>query len=456
MGKTLYLECSSGISGDMTVAALLDLGADRKVLQSALDSLLNGEFRTEIKRVSKSGLDACDFHVILDEKYENHDHDMEYLHGHSHEEHHHVHDHSHEEHDHVHGHSHEEHDHVHDHSHEEHDHVHDHSHGEHHHVHQHRGLPEIREILENSSMTPRAKSIAVHIFEILAKAEAKAHGVPEDQVHFHEVGAVDSIVDIAAAAVCLDNLDITEVVVPFLCEGTGFIRCQHGVIPVPVPAVVNIAQQNGLSLKLTGIQGELVTPTGAAIVAAVRTSEKLPENFIVEKTGIGAGKRQYACPGILRAMLIRSCGTQTEETIWKLETNIDDCTGEELGNVMGRLFQAGARDVYYTPIYMKKNRPAYELSVICTEEKRKTLEEIIFRGTTTIGIRRCQMERAVLKREIREISVGDFKAKVKLCTLPDGTRRVYPEYDSAAAFAEKEGISCREAWEEIRRHWEMR
>lgn len=445
MGKTLYLECYSGISGDMTVAALLDLGADRKVLEDALGSLGVSGFRTEITRVKKSGLDVCDFAVILDDAHENHDHDMEYLHGGSHHE---------EEHHHPGG----EHF-VHEGGHHHHGDV---SHAHHHH--EHRGLKEIQEILLSSAMTERAKKIALSVFDILAKAEAKAHGVPADQVHFHEVGAVDSIVDIAAAAVCLDNLDITEVIVPELYEGTGYIRCQHGVIPVPVPAVVNIAEQNRLKLKITNVEGELVTPTGAAIAAAVRTLDTLPENFIIEKTGLGAGKRQYACPGFLRAMIIRPETVLGEpdktyqtagDEILRLETDIDDCTGEVLGLVMEKLFQAGAREVHYTPIYMKKNRPAYELTVICKAEELRRMEEIIFEETTTIGVRRSAMERTVLKRELTEIRTSLGKAEVKICTLPSGREVCYPEYKSAAALAADNGISFREAYRQIQDSWSI-
>ena len=238
MGKTLYLECYSGISGDMTVAALLDLGADQKHLEEALSSLLVQGFRIKISRVIKSGLNACDFSVILDQ--DNHDHDMEYLHGQQNMEESHKHQ----------------------------------GHGQmHKHDHEHRGMKEIREIIQKSSITERAKQTALRIFEILAEAEAKAHGVSVEKVHFHEVGAIDSIVDIVSIAVCLDDLDITEVIVPMLCDGTGFIRCQHGQIPVPVPAVVNVAQMHHLKLKITDIEGEMVTPTGAAVVAAIRTSE---------------------------------------------------------------------------------------------------------------------------------------------------------------------------------------
>lgn len=447
MGKTLYLECYSGISGDMTVAALLDLGADREVLEKTLGSLGVDGFRTEITRVKKSGLDACDFAVILDEAHENHDHDMEYLHGHLYERHGHDHGEHHE-------HSHSEHN-EHHHG-AEHHHVHEHRHGEepHAHHHEHRGMKEIREILLSSSMTDRAKEIALSVFEILAAAEAKAHGVPVDQVHFHEVGAVDSIVDVVAAAVCLDNLDVTEVIVPKLCEGAGTVRCQHGILPVPVPAVANIVKQNHLNLQITNVEGELVTPTGAAIAAAVRTSDVLPDRFTIEKTGLGAGKRQYACPGFLRAMIIRPEDNSEKDRIYRLETDIDDCTGETLGLTMDKLFAAGAREVHYTPVYMKKNRPAYELIVICTEEKIRKMEEVIFRETTTIGVRRIPMERTVLKRRQQNIKTPFGEAEAKICTLPDGREVCYPEYESVQSLAAEAGLGFQEMYRQIQNSWD--
>lgn len=421
MSKTLYLECYSGIGGDMTVAALLDLGADREVLKESLKSLPVGGFRTEITRVKKSGLDACDFSVILEQ--DNHDHDMEYLHGSEksytgHHEHHHGHTYSHE------------------------------------HPHEHRGMKEITEIIQKSEMTVRAKKMAMRVFDILAQAESKAHGVPVEEVHFHEVGAVDSIVDIAAIAICMDNLDISNVIVPVLYEGTGFIRCQHGQIPVPVPAVTHIAETHKLKLKITDIQGELVTPTGAAVVAAFRTSDRLPEDFTMLKTGIGAGKRQYRCPGILRAMLIReTTDLQIKDIIWKLETDMDDCGGEMMGHVMNLLMANGAREVHYTPIYTKKNRPAYTLTVICKESEREKLENLIFSETTTIGIRRVEMERTILQREIQKKDTPVGTAIVKACTLPDGNIRYYPEYENVAELAERNQLSFRETYDRIRSYW---
>lgn len=427
MGRTLYLECYSGISGDMTVAALLDLGADQEVLRKALKSLPVSGFHTEIKTVLKSGLQVCDFEVHLDE--DNHDHDMNYLYGHGKKE-------------------------EHNHGGCENHHAH-HAYGEpgEHHQHSHRGIHEIREILNAADLTDRARNTALRIFKILAEAEAEAHGVPVEEVHFHEVGAIDSIVDITAAAVCLDNLDITRVIVPGLYDGTGFIRCQHGQIPVPVPAVVNIVRRHGLKLRITDIRGELVTPTGAAIVAAIRTDDQLPDGFLPQKIGMGAGKRTYDCPGILRAMLAEEKVSETEDLIYKLETDIDDCSGEILGFLMQQLYDAGAREAHYSPVFMKKNRPAYELTVICKKEDVAKLENLIFYHTTTIGIRKTPMSRSVLKRKIESIDTEIGKATVKICTLPDGEIRCYPEYESAAVLSKEHQISLSEAYEKIKYAW---
>lgn len=418
MGKTLYLECQSGISGDMTVAALLDLGADREALEKALGSLSVQGFEIQISRVKKAGLDACDFFVKLDHDHENHDHDMEYLHGHTHS------------------------------------HTHDAKSPAH--SHEHRGLMEIMEVIDRAQISDRAKTTASRIFRILAKAESKAHGVSMSEVHFHEVGAVDSIVDVVAAAVCLDNLDITEVIIPFLCEGGGTVRCQHGILPIPVPAVVHILEDSRIPVKFTQVEGELVTPTGAAIAAAIRTSSHLPEKLRIIKTGLGAGKRSYVRPSLLRAMLIEEENPVPEEAnrekdmIYKLETNIDDCTGEALGYVMERLMDAGARDVHFVPVYMKKHRPAYELVVICDGDRVKDLERIIFQETTTIGIRRVKMERTTLPREAATVVLKEGEIKVKKCILPDGKVRCYPEYTSVVKLAQESGASFQEVMNEFK------
>lgn len=291
--KKLYLECNAGISGDMLVAALLDLGADRAKLDEALQSIPAKGFTYNISRVSKAGVDCCDFDVVLDAEHENHDHDMSFLHGEAVAAH--VHSH---EHEHCHEHHHE---HEHEHHHE-HDHV--HTPHEHHHHHEHRGLKEVIEIINGTQMSEQARALALKIFDIIAEAEGKAHAVAKEDVHFHEVGAIDSIVDIVAIAVCFDSLGVGEVIVPELCEGRGTVRCQHGVLPVPVPATANIMQSFGLNVRLLPVQGEFVTPTGAAAAAALMTTDELPEQFKICAIGLGAGKRQYERPSILRALLI--------------------------------------------------------------------------------------------------------------------------------------------------------
>ena len=394
----------------MTVAALLDLGADQKVLEDVLESIPVQGFEIKVSRVTKSGIDACDFDVILDAEIDGHDHDMEYLHGHDHG------------------------DEIAAHTHEPHRH------------HKHRGMNEICQILADTKMTDSARGIALKIFQILARAEAKAHNVPVEEVHFHEVGAVDSLVDILSVAVCLDNLGITEVIVPVLCEGMGTVRCQHGILPVPVPAVTHIVQQCGLNLRITPVQGELVTPTGAAIVAAVRTSCKLPETFAIEKTGIGAGKRTYECPGILRAMLIHPEESHKPEKAVGIPAGNESAANETAEIFMEKLFEAGARDVHYTPVYMKKNRPAWLLTVICKEEDVPGMEALIFAETTSIGIRRVRMERTILPRRKRKVMIPFGEVEVKICGS-EGAEKCYPEYESLAEICRKTGISYAEAYQ---------
>ncbi len=314
LGKTLYLDCASGIAGDMFVAALLDLGGEaaEAAVCEALAGLPVSGFDVRVSRVSKSGIDCCDFDVELDAGHDGHDHDMAYLHG--------------REHGHAHGHASggasacetDAHavqagkgDHASACAGEGHcaqgrAYAHESSHGHTHtHAHEHRNLADIEAIIDAAALTPAARAFARCTFHIVAEAEAKAHGLPVEQVHFHEVGAADSIVDVVSAAVLVDYLNITRVVVPALTDGCGTIRCQHGVIPVPVPATLNICMAHGLPLSSCEVEGELVTPTGAAIVAALEPEFALPERYVVEAVGLGAGKRTYERPSILRAMFIR-------------------------------------------------------------------------------------------------------------------------------------------------------
>ena len=376
-GKTLYLDCQAGIAGDMLVAALLDLGGKPALerLTQMLEKLSLEGFSVSVTRVKKAGIDCCDFDVKLDAAHENHDHDMAYLHG-----------------------------------------LGDTSH-DHDHHHAHRGLAQVEQVIDAASLSDRARGLARDAFRILARAEAKAHGLPIDQIHFHEVGAVDSIVDVLAAAFLIDDLDIERAIVPALTDGHGTIRCQHGVIPVPVPATLNICIAHGLPLSSSSVEGELVTPTGAALVAALEPEFSLPERYTIRAVGLGAGKRSYERPSILRAMLIEeldarvgaaareprpslSAETQAPNCIVKLECDIDDCSPEVLAYAAERLREAGAREVHWLPIFCKKGRPAYQLQVIVEPSDVLRMEEIILSETTTIGIRRQQMERTCLPRAI--------------------------------------------------------
>ena len=288
--KTLYLECGMGAAGDMLMAALSEL-----VDTDAFLKKMNGLGLPGI-HVAAEGADTCGIHgthmrvTVGGEEEISEDVNLasdsveEHVHGH-----HHDHDHEHE------------HEHHHDHDHE-----HEHSHvpHEHHHHHEHRGLQEVIAIIDATDMSAAAKELALKIFDIIADAEAKAHAVEKNAVHFHEVGAIDSIVDIVAIAVCADSLGVENVIVPELCEGRGTVRCQHGVLPVPVPATANIMQRFGFNVHLLPVQGEFVTPTGAAAAAALMTTDELPQSFKILGIGLGAGKRQYERPSILRALLI--------------------------------------------------------------------------------------------------------------------------------------------------------
>lgn len=438
MGKTLYLETSSGISGDMFVAAMIDLGSDPEALERALNSIPADGFMVEISSVKKSGIACCDFNVILDAAHKNHDHDMAYLYGPApvtaaapQEEEHHCHCHEDEEAHHCHCHGGEE----------------PHHHHEHHHHHG-RHLAEIMGIIDATDMTDSAKALAGKMFHIVAEAESLAHHMPLEEVHFHEVGAIDSIVDIIAAAVTFDSLGITDVIIPCLTEGRGTVRCQHGVLPVPVPATMNIIEAYDMPLTIMAAKGEYVTPTGAAIAAAICTTHQLPKAFRIVRTGLGAGKRAYTeRTNILRAYLIEGNAMEEgKDEIVKLETDIDDSTGEALGYTIDRLMQAGALDVHYSPVYMKKNRPAWELTVICKKSRMEALEDIIFKETTTIGIREFpSVMRSILRRSQKQVETPFGIVEVKEVALP-GERRFYPEYESVKAIAEKEHLPFAEVY----------
>lgn len=415
--KILYLECYSGISGDMTVGALLDLGASRERLMKELEKLGIGGYHLHFGRTQKCGIDAYDFDVHLEE---------------------------------------EEHDHTHDH---------DHGHGhDHHHSHVHRNVHDIYQIIDRLE-DEEARRLAKEMFRLVAEAESRAHGLPVEQVHFHEVGAVDSIVDIVGTAVCIRDLGISRVAVSPLSEGRGYVKCQHGVMPVPVPATAGIAAACGLTLRLTDNEGEMVTPTGAAIAGCLRTEQELPERYIIEKIGVGAGTKDFKNANILRAMILVPeeeeqtekeqkqsgkaepgfSGTQEPDSMYVIETNIDDCSGEALGFLMECLLEEGAADVWYTPAVMKKSRPAYVLHTLCRRAQIEDMEGLIFSHTTTIGIRRYPVERTVLNRRVEEMDLPLGKLAVKVCSFR-GEERFYPEYESIARISRETGMGFAEVY----------
>ena len=437
MRRVLYLDCSLGASGDMLVAAMLDAGADEGGLRRALEGLPVEGIDVRVSRTTVSSLDACDCDVVLD-GVETHDHDMDYLYGNGE----------------VHGH----------------DRGHDHGHR---HGHAHRNLADVCKVIDAAGLDGDVSELAKRVFGIVADAEAKAHGVARDEVHFHEVGALDSIADIVAAAWCLCDLAVDDVVVSPLGEGEGTVRCAHGVLPVPVPAVANIAAAHGLPLAPLHRAGEFVTPTGAAIVAAARTSEALPPTYRVLSTGIGAGKRAYEPRSFVRAMLVEDAGQegglvaapgaavgegaalfsagQGDESLgvphlWKLETEVDDCTGEALGRVLELLYDAGAAEAHFLPTFMKKNRPGYQIEVLCGADKVADLERVLFEETTTIGVRRSPLWRTCLEREMVELATPLGTLVAKVVTLPGGERRAYPEHDSVERLAGEAGVSYQSAW----------
>ncbi|MGE4301497.1 MAG: nickel pincer cofactor biosynthesis protein LarC [Victivallaceae bacterium] len=391
--KVLYLECACGISGDMTVAALLDLGASREKLDRALASLELENFGYEVSRSKSYGVAGCDFEVTIGAGHHHHGHDGD-----------------------------------------------DH----HHHDHEHRNLADVYEVIDRGDMSAAARELAKKIFDIVAVAEAEAHGCNADEVHFHEVGAIDSIADIVGAAVLADDLGVSGCVVTGMVEGSGFVRCQHGDLPVPVPAVLNIARRFGIPLTISDARGEMVTPTGIAIAAALRTTKVLPESFTVDKVGIGLGKRDFGRPNMLRAMLLGAAAGSGR--LFTMEANIDDSTGEALGLAMEELFKAGARDVHFVPCFMKKNRPGCLLRIIADEALLPALEEVVFRTTTTIGLRKYPVTRTCMERETVEAVLPFGIVKLKKCSY-GGIVRFYPEYESVKAAAASSGLDFRTVFE---------
>ncbi|MCL2774044.1 MAG: nickel pincer cofactor biosynthesis protein LarC [Oscillospiraceae bacterium] len=419
--KTLYFDCFSGISGDMTLGALLDLdGKNFEHLLSQLKTLNVDGWTINMERRNKNGINANYIKVILPES-DSHEH--------------------------------------------EHNHV---------HSHEHRNFADIVRIIDGSKITPRAKELSINIFRRIAVAEAKIHGSEIDKVNFHEVGAVDSIIDIVGAAILLDLIisenNIEKIYCSVINDGHGFAHCQHGIIPVPAPAVVEIFANAGVRTRQIDVPKELVTPTGAAIIAEIaEQSDVMPEMTAI-KTGYGAGTRDLDIPNVVRVIMgemsvgatlavalahtygIGFKGDRKDrpyESISVIETNIDDCSPEILAYTMEKLLKAGANDVFFTPIYMKKNRSAVKLTVLCKSDSTDKFAGIIFAETTTIGVRIREEKRICLERKSEFVKTAYGDLKVKAVEF-DGEKKLVPEYEEAKKLAENAGVPLYKIYESVK------
>ncbi len=408
--KDLYLDCFSGIAGDMLVGALLDLGARFEAVESGLAKLGVQGYRLERRAVKRGAIAATKFEVVVD----GHDGpDPGAVHAHPHEhEHHHDHGHSHE-----HGHGHEQ----------------DH---EHHHA-PSRGLREIAHLIDHAGLAPRVASRAMAAFRLLAESEGKVHGMSPETVHFHEVGAVDAICDIVGACLALEDLGIDRVFVGPLRMGSGFVKCEHGKMPVPAPGTLGCLA--GFDVRFEEGRGELVTPTGACLVGSL-ASPGLPPGFVVSRIGYGAGTRDPAdVPNVLRAVLGDAPNAADAETVFELSTNIDHLAPTVLAVAVESALAAGALDAFVVPCTMKKGRPGHLLTALVTSSMRDGVEAVLFAETGTLGIRRVAVERTILEREHVNVDTSYGVIRVKVGRHGGRATSVVPEFEDCRAAADRAG-----------------
>ena len=461
--STLYLEPFSGLSGDMLNALLLDLGADRKHLEEALKTISLDGYHLHVDRIAKSSIWGTDFDVHMEhgEKdhgiagdFDHHHHDHHHEHEHTHE---HAHSHAHEEHTHAHTHEHSQ---PHDHHHHDHEHTHDghshkHTHSHHHHHGEVRGLKEIETIILSSGVSDFVKEKSLEVFRDIAQAEANVHQMPVEEIHFHEVGATDSIIDIMSFFILWETLDIDTVYSTAVTEGSGTITVAHGVMPVPVPAVMQLRLGTAIPFSQDfDIHTELVTPTGLALFKAIRPVFAQPSNLTATKVGYGFGKRDTGKFNALRGTLLEKSThshqvvTSNNDEIIQIDTTIDDQSGEELGYIMSLLLEEGALDVHYTPVYTKKNRPATHLTLLIQEGDLERFTAILFKQTSTIGFRYQNVQRKVMTRtfQTQQTSLGAVKVKKnKYGTFTKSTL----EYEDCARIAHETGLSIQAVYQQL-------
>lgn len=375
--RIAYLDCASGISGDMTLGAMIDAGVSREEIQTKIDSLNLPSCKLVTEDTKRCGFRATNLTV---------QHEPE---------------------------------------------------------HAHRHLHHITEMIDGSSLTDSQKEIAKRIFQRLGEAEAKVHGTTIQKVHFHEVGAVDSIADIVGCAVGFDLLNVDRICCAPIPTGSGFIEIAHGRCSVPAPATAELLQ--GIPLAPSTVEAELTTPTGAAIAAAMVDQFGPLPPMQIEQIGYGAGDKDFkAQANLLRIIVGRECSTETADQIVVLETNLDDVTAEVIGHCFERLLTAGALDVFSTAIQMKKNRPGVQLSVLCGEHKVTELESILFNETSTLGVRRYTAARTKLVRSAETVQTEWGPISGKRVTLSNGTTRFSPEYEACREIAERHDLSLQD------------
>jgi pyridinium-3,5-bisthiocarboxylic acid mononucleotide nickel chelatase len=462
MIKIAYLECQTGIAGDMCLGALVDAGVPIEYLNTQLDRLgIAAHYQLWAEKIHHNGQIATKVHVDLTtiKSSSSHEHTHDHKHSHEHE---HSHQHSH---DHDRGHTHHHHPTPVSNASEDSDH--------HYYDTPQRNLPEIEKLINGANLPARATQWSLDVFRQLAIAEGAVHGIDPSEVHFHEVGAVDAIVDIVGTCLGLDYLDLAKIYCSPLPTGGGTVRAAHGILPVPVPAVLKLFSSRQVPVYSNGIDRELVTPTGAAIAVTLATEFGAPPAMQLQQIGLGAGTIELPIPNILRLWL----GTETEvaksavlgfpqvehlfkrvasspvrpeclETIEVLTTQIDDLNPQAIGYIFDLLFKAGAVDVFTQPIGMKKSRSGILLTVICPLDRSSECEQIIFKETSTLGIRRSQQTRSILPRSIESVVTKYGTVRVKIArnnlTSDDEIVNVQPEYDDCAAIAQAHQIPWRE------------
>lgn len=385
--RILYYDCFAGISGDMNLGALVDLGVDATVLESELGKLNIEGFHLKITQDLRRGISGTKAEVIV----ENPDNEK------------------------------------------------------------HRHLRHVEEIINNSSLSETVKQNSLKIFKLIAFAEARVHQIPVERVHFHEVGALDSIADIVGAAICLDLLKVDKVMSSPIQLGGGMVKCAHGMMPVPAPATALIVEN--VPVKLGLVQHEATTPTGAAILVATVDEFTDQINFPITKTAYGIGHRDVSeVPNVLRVFLLETASSQDdvkEETATVLECNIDDMNPERYDYLMDQLFNHGASDAWLTPVIMKKSRPATQLSVLCGMDKISKMKEIIFNHSTTIGLRESVIKKSVLPRKEITVETTYGKVRVKQCLYNGKVVRSKPESDDCRSIAQRENISIEDVEREV-------